>query len=87
MHVNLVRINCAVVNKWEGSVDDKPENRCCQLLIAFSRSFEPYDFYRASKHVDTVFISLNLETIATALFGADTAIFSAGKTGYSFEKF
>ena len=32
MHAYLVLVNCAVVNKWEGSVDDKPENSCCQLL-------------------------------------------------------
>ena len=35
MHAYLLRVNCAVVNKWEGSVDGKPENSCCQLLIAF----------------------------------------------------
>ena len=59
----------------------------------FSRSVVPYDFY-TSKQVDTVFISLNLETIASALFGAETAIlkfclvsFSAKKAEYSFEKF
>ena len=40
----------------------------------FSRSVVLYDFYRASKRVDTVFISLNLEMIATTLFGADKAI-------------
>lgn len=42
--------------------------------MLFSRSVVLYDFYRTSKRVDTVFISLNLEMITTALFGADTAI-------------
>ena len=37
MHAYLVRVNCALVNKLEGSVDDKPKNRCCQLLVAFFR--------------------------------------------------
>ena len=63
-----------MVNEWEGRVDDKPENSCCQLLIAFSRSVVLYDFYRTSKWVDTVFISLNLEMITTAFFGTDAAI-------------
>ena len=60
-----------MVNKWEGSVHDKPENSCCQLLIAFFAFCFPVG---TSKRVDTVFISLNLEMITTALFGADTAI-------------
>ena len=39
IHAYLVRLNCAVVNEWEGSVDDKPENSCCQLLIVFFAAF------------------------------------------------
>ena len=76
IHAYLVRFNCAVVKKWEGRIDDKPENSCCQLLIAFFVfcCTVLYDFYRTSKRVDTVFISLNLEMITTALFGADAAI-------------
>lgn len=42
--------------------------------MLFSRSVVLYDFYRTSELVDMVFISLNLEMITTALFGADTAI-------------
>ena len=74
IHAYLVRVNYAVVNKWEGSVDEKPENSCCQLLLAFFAFCCTVWFYRTSKQVDTVFISLNLEMITTALFGAAAAI-------------
>ena len=65
MHASLVRVNCALVNKWWEILNDKPENSCCQLLIAFSRFVVLCDSYRTSKRVDTMFISLNLEMITS----------------------